>query len=147
MSFTIKRLMDFDPVLAAKLKKDCFDINGCINQVHSELGPRLNEYVYQEALGIMLEEKNIPFEKEYRFTIEFRGHTLEHNHYVDFLCNDNIIVECKAIDALGPEQRQQLWNYMRLMKKPVGILINFAPAHDQCEHYYLDVSSKTMYVF
>jgi hypothetical protein len=48
---------------------------------------------------------------------------------------------------MGAVQRQQLWNYMRLTKVPIGILINFAPAHDQCEHYYLDTSTNTMFMF
>lgn len=60
---------------------------------------------------------------------------------------DNVIIECKAVDTLGSIQRQQLWNYMRLTKAPIGILINFAPIHDQCEHYYLDVSTDIMYMF
>ena len=49
--------------------------------------------------------------------------------------------------SFGAVQRQQLWNYMRLTKVTIGILINFAPAHDQCEHYYLDTPTNTMFMF
>ncbi len=48
---------------------------------------------------------------------------------------------------MGAGQRQQLWKYMRLKKVPIGILINFAPAPDQCAHYYLDTSTNTMFMF
>ena len=48
---------------------------------------------------------------------------------------------------LCPDHRQQLWNYMRLTKTRIGVLWNFAPTHDQSEHYYLDVESDTMYLF
>ena len=72
---------------------------------------------------------------------------LHHTHRVDFFVQDKVFVECKAVDALGKEQRQQLWNYMRLTGVTLGILYNFAPYKDQCERYYLDVSQKTIYAF
>ena len=58
-----------------------------------------------------------------------------------------MIIECKAVAALGPEHRQQLWNYMRLTKVQIGILYNFAPIKDQSERYYLDIERNVMYVF
>jgi hypothetical protein len=48
---------------------------------------------------------------------------------------------------LGAEQRQQLWNYMRLTNTPIGILFNFAPVKDQCEKYYFDLKTKTISAF
>ena len=51
------------------------------------------------------------------------------------------------ISSIGVEQRQQLWNYMRLTSTPIGILYNFAPVKDQCEKYYYDVNTKTISVF
>ena len=108
--------------VAAAWKKHIYDILGCCQAVHREMGPWLNEYIYQEALKIALEEKSIPFQKEYYFSVMFHGKPLEHKHYIDFLCMNDVAVECKAISSLGPEQRQQLWNYMRLSKTPFGIL-------------------------
>ena len=66
---------------------------------------------------------------------------------MDFLCKKNVIIECKAVDTIGGAQRQQLWNYMRLTKIPIGILVNFSPVKDQCEHYYLDTATDTMFLF
>jgi GxxExxY protein len=136
-----------DAETIAKLKAHVYDIVGCCQEVHRELGPWLNEYVYQEALMVLLQEKNIPFIKEYYFQVSFHGHPLPHKHYMDFLCKDNVVAECKAIADIGSEQRQQLWNYMRLANKPIGILYNFAPVKDQCEKYYYDVKSKTISAF
>ena len=147
MKYTIKKLVDFDPELCSKLKKYCYDLNGCCQEVHTGLGPYLNEYMYQEALAIVLKEKGIPFEKEYYFSVEFHGQRINHKHYVDFYVKDKAFIECKAIEVLGPEQRQQLWNYMRLTKVRIGILWNFAPSRDQSEHYYLDTDTDTMYMF
>ena len=147
MNYTIKKLAEYDPELMVKLKKYCYDINGCCQIVHKEMGPFLNEYMYQEALAIVMKEKNISFDKEYYFSVEFHGQRINHKHYVDFRVNEKAFIECKAVDSLGPEQRQQLWNYMRLTKTPIGILYNFAPIHDQVEHYYLDTNSGIMYMF
>jgi len=95
---------------------------------------------------ILLEEQQIPYMREYYFSIDYHGKQIAHKHYIDFLVDDCIIVECKAVEKLCIEHRQQLWNYMRLTKKPIGILYNFAPVKDQSEHYYLD-SEGTMYMF
>lgn len=136
-----------DSEVIAKLKAYVYDIIGCCQDVHHELGSSLNEYIYQEALKFAFEEKQIPFEKEFYFQVYYRGHPLPHKHYMDFLCKGDVVLECKAIAALGPEQRQQLWNYMRLAHIPIGILYNFAPSRDQCEKYYYDENSKTIQPF
>jgi GxxExxY protein len=143
----IVNISNKNPEASAQLKSHVYDIIGCCQEVHRELGPWLNEYVYQEALKVAFEEKRIPFEKEFYFQVSYHGHPLAHRHYMDFLCKGDVVVECKAVASLGVEQRQQLWNYMRLTRKPIGVLINFAPVHDQCEHYYLDTSSNTIYMF
>ena len=147
MNYNIQRLGEINTELYKKLKLYCYDINGCCQIVHNELGPFLNEYMYQDALAIMFKEKAIQYEKEYFFAIEFHGHPIKHKHYVDFFVRGKVFVECKAIERLGAEQRQQLWNYMRLTKTRIGILWNFAPIRDQNEHYYLDTETDTMYMF
>ena len=147
MQYSLKRLMDEHPELCAELKKRCYAINGCCATVHRELGPFLNEYMYQEALQILFEEQQIPFQREYYFGLTYHGKPIKHKHFVDFMVDDDMLVECKAVDKLVPEHRQQLWNYMRLTGKPIGILYNFAPPKDQAEHYYLDTEKGIMYLF
>jgi GxxExxY protein len=147
MQYTLKRLMDTKPELAMQLKQRCYAINGCCAAVHRELGPFLNEYMYQEALQILLDEQQILYQREYYFSVVFHGRPIQHKHFVDFLVENDIILECKAVDKLVAEHRQQLWNYMRLTGKQIGILYNFAPPMDQCEHYFLDVANGQMYMF
>ena len=129
MAYTIKTVIDSHPEWLNDLKQKCYAINGCLTTVHSDLGAFLNEYIYQDALQILLDEKQIP-----------------HKHYLDFLIDESIIVECKAVEKLCIEHRQQLWNYMRLTGKKVGILYNFGPIKGQSEHYFLDADG-TMYMF
>ena len=147
MQYTLKRLMDTKPELAMQLKQRCYAINGCCAAVHRELGPFLNEYMYQEALQILLDEQQIPNQREYYFQVVFHGKPIQHKHFVDFVVENDIILECKAVDKLVAEHRQQLWNYMRLTGKQIGILYNFAPPMDQCEHYFLDVENGQMFMF
>ena len=147
MAYTIKKLSTSDPELAEKLRAFVYDIVGCCQQVHKELGPYLNEYMYQDALEILFQEVQMSYVREYYFSVEFHGQRISHKHFVDFYCLDKVFIECKAIDSLGGEQRQQLWNYMRLTKCRLGILYNFAPVMAQCERYYFDPDSDTMYMF
>ena len=147
MNYRIKRLTDFNPELCNKLKKYCYDLNGHCQTVRNEMGPFLNEYMYQDALEIVLNENSVPHQREYYFSIDFHGKRINHKHYVDFFVRNKVLIECKAVVSLGAEQRQQLWNYMRLTKVRIGILYNFAPITDQCEHYYLDTETDTMYTF
>ena len=64
-----------------------------------------------------------------------------------FEVNEKVLIECKAIGHLGSEQRQQLWNYMRLSGIRVGILYNFAPIKDECEKYYYDPEQQAIFMF
>ena len=143
----VKKLQEVNPALCSKLKSYVFDIIGCCMEVHRDMGPWLNEYMYQEALAVVLKEKSIAFQKEYYFSVDFHGERIAHKHYVDFLVKEKVFVECKAIDHIGAEQRQQLWNYMRLAKVRIGILYNFAPFNDECEKYYLDTDNQMLYAF
>ncbi len=146
MQYSVRRIVDVHPEWLQGLKQKCYAVNGCCAMVHRDLGPYLNEYMYQDALQILFDEQHIPYIREFYFRIDYHGKQIAHKHYVDFMVDDSIIVECKAVDNLCIEHRQQLWNYMRLTNIPIGILYNFAPVKDQSEHYYLD-KDGTMYMF
>jgi len=130
-----------------KLKHYVYPLLGCCQEVHREMGPWLNEYMYQDALKIAFEDACIPFQAEFRFFVNFHGKQIPHEHRLDFLVDNHVIIECKAITKIGTEQRQQLWNYLRLTNYRIGILYNFAPAKDQCEKYYYDPDTKRISVF
>ena len=147
MDYHIRKLADVNPRLCQTLKQYCYELNGCCQTVHREMGPFLNEYMYQDALEIALKEKDVPYVREYYFSVDFHGQKVRHKHFVDFLVQSKILVECKAVECLGTEHRQQLWNYMRLTKVRIGVLYNFAPIRDQSEHYYYDPESQAMFCF
>lgn len=146
----IGKLNDIDPVLATQLRNYCYNIIGCCQEVHREMGPFLNEYMYQDALDICLQENGYQEEnniKEYYFVTTFHGKQIKHPHKVDFLVNKKVLIECKAVKAIDSEHRQQLWNYMRLSGMKIGILYNFAPIKDQCERYYYDSNRQMILAF
>ena len=147
MQYTLKKLVDKHPELCKQLKDKCYAINGACAAVHRELGPFLNEYMYQEALQILLDEQQIPNQREYYFQVVFHGKPIQHKHFVDFLINDEVIVECKAVDNLTDAHRQQLWNYMRLTGINLGLLYNFAPVYAQCEKYCYNPQTFKMVAF
>lgn len=125
-----------------QLKEHVYDIVGALYEVHKELGAGLNEYCYQEGLQIQLEESNIPYEKELTFHPSYHGHTMQTHYRVDFLCKGDIIIECKSVEKLSPDHRAQLFNYMRLLNLPCGILVNFAPKNADIQRYFFDTDSR-----
>ena len=121
-----------------KIKDNIFDVVGAIYEVHKELGPGLNEYCYQEGLRIQLEEQAIPFEKELTIHPTYHGKRMDAVYRVDFLCRGNIIIECKSVNELNSDMRAQLFNYMRLLKCPCGIIVNFAGRKVDLQRYFYD---------
>ena len=125
-------------------KRKMYDIVGAIHNVHKYLGPGLNESCYQEAMELQLKEDAIPYKRELSFHPTYRGMTLQASFRVDFLCKEEVIIELKAVSELNPNHRAQLFNYMRLLEKPCGILANFLPKYDIIERYFYDKESKNI---
>lgn len=119
-----------------------YDVVGSIHEVHKELGAGLNEFCYQEGLAMQLSEDNIQFEREMSFHPTYHGNVMNAEYRLDFLCKGDIVVECKAVTQLVTNHRAQLFNYMRLLKKPCGILVNFSPRFATIERYLFDKESQ-----
>lgn len=146
----IGKLTEADSLLCDQLRKYTYPMVGCCQEVHREMGPFLNEYMYQDALMMALGDagfKGDNLVKEYYFRAFYKGREIKHKHFVDFLVNQKVFIECKAVETLLSEHRQQLWNYMRLSGIRIGILYNFAPVKDQCERYYYDPDKQVIFAF
>ena len=112
-----------------------YPVVGSIYAVHSELGPGLNEYVYQEGLAMQLEEDGIEFEREKDFSPVYHNRLMAAKYRLDFVCMGNIVIECKSVEQLTINHRAQLYNYLRLTKLPMGILVNFSQKSIVVERY------------
>ena len=100
-------------------------IKAAIN-VHRELGPGLLESVYQRCMVMELEAMGVSVQPEVPVPIVFRGrHIHEEGFRIDLLADDTVVVELKSVEAVKPVHKKQLLTYLRLAKKPLGLLINF----------------------
>jgi GxxExxY protein len=106
-------------------EEETFKIIGLCMEVHRNLGPGLLEVVYKDALEIEFKANNIPFEREKEFSIEYKGIILPHKFNADFIVNEDIVLEVKAIKEFSGEHIAQALNYMKLSNSEIGLLVNF----------------------
>ena len=106
-------------------EEETFKIIGVCMEVHRNLGPGLLEVVYKDALEIEFKANDIPFEREKEFSIEYKGILLPHKFYADFIVNEDIVLEVKAVKEFSGEHTAQVLNYMKLSNSEIGLLVNF----------------------
>jgi len=100
-------------------------IIGCAIEVHKELGPGLLESIYEKCLTHLLEINGYKVLRQQTIPLNFRGLELDCGLRFDMLVNDLVIVELKTVESFVPIYETQLFSYLKLLKKPKGILINF----------------------
>jgi GxxExxY protein len=107
------------------LKDETYKIIGLCMEVHKYLGKGHNEKVYGDALEIEFKLNNIPYEREKKYTLEYKGIKLPSYYYSDFTIFDEIILEIKALQELTNSEIKQVLNYLAASKNKIGILVNF----------------------
>ncbi len=93
--------------------------------VHKELGCGFFEKVYQEALAVSLMESGIPFEREKQLDIYYHGKKLDCKYVADFVIDNKVILELKAVTEMDSVYEAQLINYLKATGIKVGFLMNF----------------------
>ena len=100
-------------------------IRAAIN-VHKELGPGLLESVYQICIVIEMNDIGMRIKSEVPLPIYYRGQRVhEEGFRLDLLVENTVIVELKSVEKVLNVHKKQLLTYLRLAKKPLGLLINF----------------------
>ena len=94
-------------------------------EVHRALGPGLLETAYEACLADELLRSNIGFVRQLELPIEYKGRRVEAAYRIDFLVEDQVILELKSVDKILPIHEAQLLTYLRLAEKRTGLLINF----------------------
>ena len=120
-----------------KYKDIVYQIIGAAMEVHDELNWGLLEPVYNEALHLELLDRGISNEREKQIPCFYKDRRLEKFYQMDIVVGD-VVVELKSVDELNSAHRAQLFNYLRLTKKPIGLLINFGQPSLQGERYAYD---------
>ena len=125
-----------------KYKDLVYNIIGAAMEVHNELNWGLLEPIYNEALHRELLEREIENEREKQLSCFYKNQLLDKHYQMDLVVGD-VIVELKSVSELSSAHRAQLFNYMRLTKKPIGLLINFGQENLQGERYaYIEKTNE-----
>ena len=106
-------------------KEESYAIHGALFAVHRELDVGFLERVYQDALEYEFRERGIPYEREKKIQIMYKGKPLGEPYRADFVCYGKIIIELKAVKTLEDTHYAQILNYLKATKMKLGILVNF----------------------
>lgn len=107
------------------LKEETYAIIGLCMEVHKILGKGHSENVYADALEYKFKRNAIPYEREKKYTIEYKDIILPRYYFSDFTVFRTIILEMKAIEKLSNSEIKRTLNYLAASKNKVGLLINF----------------------
>ncbi|TKJ42421.1 GxxExxY protein [candidate division LCP-89 bacterium B3_LCP] len=99
-------------------------IIGCALKVHNALGNGFQEVIYQRSLAIALNKAGLKYHRELEIPVFFEDCNVGVRR-ADFLVEDKVLVELKAISELGKIHESQIINYLKAYKIEVGLLINF----------------------
>ncbi|MFD2113203.1 GxxExxY protein [Thiorhodococcus fuscus] len=97
---------------------------GAAIEVHRHLGPGFLESVYEAALAVELQDRGIEYQRQVEVSVEYKGVHVGEGR-LDLLVGGVLVVELKAVEALLPVHKAQLLSYLKTLKRPLGLLINF----------------------
>lgn len=93
-------------------------------EVHRILGPGFGEDVYEEAFAHELKLRSIPYSRQVEYPVLYKDITTK-TYRFDFLVDNRIIVELKAVSELAEIHESQLLSYLKVANLQVGLLLNF----------------------
>ena len=102
-----------------------FNVIGAAIEVHKNMGSGLLESVYQQCMIEELTNRNINFVSEFKVPVVYKGKELDIEFRCDLFVENCLIVELKSVSEIKPIHDAQVLNYMKLLKVPKGIIINF----------------------
>ncbi len=99
-------------------------IIGAAIAVHRELGPGYPEIAYERALAVEFTHRGIRFSRQHLFHLHYRGEVVGEGR-LDFLIEDQVILELKAVDQIAQLHRAQVLAYQKATRHRLALLINF----------------------
>ena len=93
-------------------------------EVHRELGPGYDEAVYENALVVEMDLRGIPYERQKVIEVVYKGVSVGEGR-MDLFLGGEVVVELKAVEQLNPKHMAQVISYLKTVKKPLGLLVNF----------------------
>jgi len=98
---------------------------GCAIEVHTALGPGLLESAYEQCLAHEFAAKGLRFGRQVAVPVSYRGCQLDCGYRIDFVVEDELLVELKTVERVLPIHHAQVLTYLRLLHVHQGFLINF----------------------
>ncbi|HET7577234.1 MAG TPA: GxxExxY protein [Sphingomicrobium sp.] len=97
----------------------------CGFHIHKELGPGLLESAYEALLTEALTQEGLAVVRQQPVSVTFRGIALPDAFRADIVVENSLVIEVKSVERNAPVHAKQLLTYLRLMKQPLGLLMNF----------------------
>lgn len=99
-------------------------IGACI-EVHRHLGPGLLESTYAACLARELTLRDLPFRRQVDIPVDYKGVRIDCGYRVDFIVDERVILELKAVERISPIHEAQTLTYLKLTAFPVALIVNF----------------------
>jgi len=115
--------------------RQTYAVIGAAMEVHRVLGGGFLEPVYQMALRLELEHREIPFVAEVALPVQYKGTTLQARYRADFICFGDVLVETKSMERLSAREEGQVINYLAATGLGRGLLLNFGSTHLQFKRF------------
>ncbi|MEA3496505.1 MAG: GxxExxY protein [Bacteroidota bacterium] len=106
-------------------KNESYQIIGKCMEVHNNLGAGFLEIVYKDALELEFKKAEIPYEREKKYEVNYKGVILPHKFYADFVVFDKIILEVKGVTCIADEFVAQALNYLKVSNNKLALIVNF----------------------
>jgi GxxExxY protein len=94
-------------------------------RIHSVLGPGLLESAYRACMRHELNLRGFRYQSELPVAVNYLGLEVENAYRMDFMVEDIVVLELKSVSKVTPEHKAQFLTYVKLSKRPVGLMINF----------------------
>lgn len=94
-------------------------------KVHQALGPGLLESVYETVLCKELTKRGLSIQQQEPISIHYDGECIQDAFRADVIVNELVVLELKSVELLSKLHRKQLFTYLKLSKKSLGLLLNF----------------------
>ncbi len=109
----------------AEINKISEGIIGCGITVHRRVGPGRLENAYTPCMALELHRRGLDFRREVALTLRYDDLVISRAYFADFIVEDCVVVEVKAIAKIGDRERRQLQTYLELEGCPLGLILNF----------------------
>lgn len=121
------------------LQNETYRIIGIAMEIHRILGKGFSEIVYKDAFEYEFKQAGIFYEREKEYLVDYKGYTLPHQFYTDFVVENKIILEVKSKKGIIEDHYAQVINYLAISKLDLGLLVNF---HEKSLEYKRIIMSK-----